>query len=185
MPTPEEQAAAMIANLPAKTGKSLTEWKAILGAAGLEKHGEMVKHLKSEYGIGHGFANLIAHEFRNAGPAPTGASDLVAAQYQRKEALRAIYDRLIAEVRSFGQDIEVAPKKSYVSLRRSKQFALIQPSTKTRLDVGLNLKNVNFTDRLELSGSFNSMVSHRVRLTKDSDVDAELIAWLRTAYDQA
>jgi hypothetical protein len=70
-------------------------------------------------------------------------------------------------------------------VRRSKQFALIQPSTATRVDVGLILKNVPATGRLEVSGSFNAMFTHRVRLASSADVDAELIAWLRQAYDAA
>jgi hypothetical protein len=88
-------------------------------------------------------------------------------------------------VSGFGKDVEFAPKKAYVSLRRSKQFGLIQPSTKTRVDVGINLKGRPAGERLEASGSFNAMVSHRVRVTAAKEVDAELIAWLREAYDQA
>lgn len=72
-----------------------------------------------------------------------------------------------------------------LSLRRSKQFGLIQPSTATRVDVGLNLKGTAPKGRLEASGSFNSMCTHRVRLEAAKDVDAELIGWLRKAYDNA
>ena len=75
--------------------------------------------------------------------------------------------------------------KSYVSLRRSKQFALVQPSTRTRVDLGINLKGDDPAGRLEASGSFNAMVSHRVRLTEADEVDAEVTGWLREAYDRA
>ena len=88
-------------------------------------------------------------------------------------------------MKSFGSDVEFAPKKAYVSLRRSKQFGLIQPSTATRIDVGLVLKGVAPAGRLEASGSFNAMVTHRVRLAGPGEVDAELIAWLRQAYEGA
>lgn len=183
--TPEAQKASMIANLPEKTGKPLDEWLAILARKGLEKHGEIVKFLKSEHGVTHGFANLIAHEFRNRG-ADTSSSDLVASQYAGPKAgLKPIYDAIIDVVRGFGNDVEIAPKKSYVSLRRSKQFALVQPSTRTRVDVGINLKGAPPTGRLEASGSFNAMVSHRVRLTDARDVNAELKRWLKAAFDQA
>jgi hypothetical protein len=111
---------------------------------------------------------------------------MVAAQYAgAKTALQPIYDAVIATVRRFGGDVEIAPKKAYVSLRRSKQFAIVQPSTATRVDVGINLKGQAATDRLENSGSFNAMVSHRVRLSSPADVDAELKGWLRKAYDAA
>jgi Domain of unknown function (DUF5655) len=68
---------------------------------------------------------------------------------------------------------------------RNKQFALVQPSTATRLDVGLNLKDITPGGRLEPSGSFSAMVSHRVRLDSVMSVNKELIAWLQQAYDQA
>ena len=102
-----------------------------------------------------------------------------------KAALRPIYDLLVKKIEAFGADVELAPKKAYVSLRRSLQFGLIQPSTATRVDVGMNLKGVAPRGRLEPSGSFNSMCSHRVRLESVKQVDAELLGWLRQAYDHA
>jgi hypothetical protein len=176
----------MIAHLEAKTGRSLADWIAIVKKSGLAKHGEIVKMLKAEHGIGHGYANLVAHKAAATDAASADAGDLVAAQYAGPKAgLRPIYDSIIEAVSGFGSDVEVAPKKTYVSLRRSKQFGLVQPSTKTRVDVGLTLGDRKPAGRLEASGSFNAMVSHRVRVESASDVDAELIGWLRQAYDQA
>ncbi|MGB5622347.1 MAG: DUF4287 domain-containing protein [Gammaproteobacteria bacterium] len=173
----------MIDNLPEKTGKSLAQWLKALAGTKLTKHGEIVRHLKSGHGVTHGYANLIAHHHLAAGSAAADA-DPVAAQYSGPKAgLRPIYDALIKAVEKFGPDVEIAPKKAYVSLRRKKQFALIQPSTKDRVDVGINLKGTPPGPRLEASGSFNAMVSHRVRLSTKSAVDAELKAWLKKAYD--
>lgn len=183
---PAEMEAAMIANLKEKTGKTLDAWLAVARASKLAKHGELVKHLKGEHGMTHGFANLVAHHALKASAGPSSAGDLVAAQYGgKKAALAPIYDRLIEAVSKFGADVEVAPKQAYVSLRRSKQFALIQPSTATRVDVGLNLKGEPTSDRLESSGSFNAMVSHRVRVTSLKEVDRQLVDWLREAYRRA
>jgi predicted transport protein len=174
----------MIKNLPGKTGKSLQQWLTILQRAKLEKHGEMIKYLKTGHGVTHGFANLIAHQFR-AGNAGADA-DPVGQQYAGARAgLRPLYDKLIALVTAFGNDVEIAPKKTYVSLRRNKQFAIVQPSTKDRVDVGINLKGEKPTARLENSGSFNAMVSHRVRITDKKQIDAELKTWLKRAYDAA
>jgi predicted transport protein len=187
--TPEEMEASMIANLADKTGKSLDQWIAIAKASGHAKHGELVKFLKTEHGMGHGYANLVAHRMKGSAAisqvAAGGGDDLVESQYSGKEDLRPIYDALAGEVRKFGGDVELAPKKAYVSLRRKKQFGLIQPSTKTRLDVGINLKGVDAGDRLEASGSWNSMVSHRVRLSEKGEVDGQLVGWLKQAYEQA
>ena len=183
---PDEMAAAMIANLKAKTGKTLAQWLKVAKASKLTKHGELVKHLKGDHGMTHGFANLVAHEHLQSAASASSAGDLVAAQYGgKKEGLRPIYDKLIAAVEKLGADVEVAPKKAYVSLRRSKQFAIIQPSTATRVDVGLNLKGDPAGERLEASGSFNSMVSHRVRVGSVKEVDKQLLGWVQAAYERA
>ena len=74
------------------------------------------------------------------------------------------------------EKIEIAPKKGYVSVRRKKQFCMIQPSTSSRIDVGIILKATEPTGKLELSGSFNSMFSHRVRLTSIEDVSDDFVS---------
>ena len=183
--SPEEMANAMIANMKEKTGKTLEQWVAIAKKSGEGKHGGIVKHLKADHGMTHGFANLVAHKTlkSDAGSASGGDDGLIAAQYAgAKTDLKPIYDALIKAANACGKDIEVSPKKAYVSLRRNKQFAIIQPSTKTRVDLGLNLRDETAKGRLEKSGSFNAMVSHRVRLEKPGDVDKDVKAWLKKAY---
>ncbi len=185
--SPEAMAASMVENLEANTGKTLDEWLTQLKGGSFSKHGEVVKHLKAEHGVTHGYANLIAHKLLKSDAASVGGHDaLVEAQFSGPKAgLRPIYDAVMERVRALGGDVEIAPKKAYVSLRRNKQFAIVQPSTKTRVDVGINLKGTAPTARLEASGSFNAMVSHRVRLTDVRDVDSELEDWLREAYERA
>ena len=179
--------ATMVKNLEEKTGKSIDQWVKIARAMGDLKHGQVVKELKEKHGLGHGYANLVAHTAAgSAGADAPAEDDLIKAQYAgEKAALRPIYDRLIKAITAFGNDVEIAPKKAYVSLRRSKQFGLIQPTTKTRIDIGINLKGVEPTGRLEASGSFNAMVSHRVRVESEADINKDLIGWLKTAYDNA
>lgn len=186
--SPEEMAAAMVANMKDNTGRTLEQWLAAAKKTGAAKHGEIVKALKSEHGLTHGYANLVAHKLlkSDAGSKSAGGEDLVAAQYTGpKLNLKPIYDAIALAVNSFGDDVEFAPKKAYVSLRRKRQFALVQPSTRTRVDLGIRLDDEPAQGRLESSGSFNAMVSHRVRLEQPEDVDAEVIAWLEKAYAQA
>lgn len=185
MASPPDQTSAMLKSLEDKTGRPLKEWLRLVAGSGSEKHGEIVKFLKSEHGVSHGYANLIAHEARKAIDGEGQAPDPVDQQYVGKEGLRPIYDRLIRIVTRFGTDVDIQPKKAYVSLRRSRQFAIIQPSTKSRLDVGLQLKGTPPGGRLEPTGSFSSMVSHRVRVGRIDEVDEELTSWLRRAYDSA
>ncbi len=180
--SPEDMAQTMIANLREKTGKTLAQWLKLPRNSDLEKHGKIISFLKTEHGVTHGFVNLIGHRFLETGNSPAP----VAAQYAGAKAeLKPIYDALVKAVQKFGRDVNVSPRKSYVSLRRSKQFAIIQPSTKTRVDLGINLKGEPPKERLEAAGSFNSMVSHRVRLTSVADVDKEVLGWLKAAWDRA
>jgi hypothetical protein len=183
--SPDEMLESMVRNLEAKTGRSLAAWIDLARSRGKARHGEIVQWLKAEQGLGHGYANLVAS--KAAGPEGSGAAtDLVAAQYAgKKAALRPIYDTLSAAMASFGEDVEIAPKKAYVSFRAARQFALVQPSTPSRVDVGIQLPGVPAGQRLEPSGSFNSMVSHRVRVESAADVDDELLGWLRQAYERA
>lgn len=184
--SPQEMANAMIANMKEQTGKTLEQWVAIAGKSGEEKHGAIVKYLKTGHGMTHGYANLVAHKTLKSDAGSTGDADLVETQYAGpKSELRPIYDALIEAVKCFGSDVEVSPKKSYVSLRRNKQFALVQPSTRTRVDLGINLKGEPAAGALELSGSFNAMVSHRVRLSNPEEVNDAVIHWLKQAYSQA
>ncbi len=184
--SPDDATATMIANLKEKTGKSLEQWVKIAAASKLPKHGEIVAMLKKDHGLTHGYANLVAHSTLKSAASDAEPDDLVAAQYGgAKAGLKPIYDALVAAIVKFGKDVEFAPKKAYVSVRRAKQFAILQPSTANRLDVGINLKGSAPTDRLEASGSFNAMVSHRVRLSDPKEVDKQLTGWLKQAYDAA
>lgn len=185
--SPEEMKAAMIAGLKDKTGKSLAEWLRILKARGLAKHKEMVGFLKTDHGVTHGYANMIALQALGSDSHTADQTDdLVDAQYAgAKAALRPIYDALLATVQKFGSDVTASPKKAYVSLRRSKQFAIVQPSTSSRVDIGLILPGTDAEGRLEAAGSFNAMMTHRVRVGKPSEVDKELLGWLRKAYEEA
>jgi len=118
--------------------------------------------------------------------APPKDEELIAAQYQKKPQLKPIYDKLIEQVQSFGSDVEIAPKKSYVSLRRAKQFGIIQPSTKTRMDIGLNLTPGIDTSKPLIEGDrWSGMCTHRIEIQKDDALTPEVFDWLRKAYDMA
>ena len=84
--------------------------------------------------------------------------DLVAELFDRdKRALRPIFDALLRAVLSFGDDITPSPKKGYLSMSRSTQFATLHPSTEARFDVGLKLKGVAPAGRLEAAGRWNAL----------------------------
>lgn len=185
--SPEEGMASLIRNLEVSTGKSMTAWIAEARSIGIGKHKLLVEYLKREQGLSHGYAHQIALRALAHDDAPSAGDEAqIEAQYAgAKAALKPIYEALVAAVSAFGPDVELSPKKGYVSLRRAKQFALLQPSTVQRLDVGLILKDVGAEERLEKAGSFNAMMTHRVRVGSVAEVDAALIGWLRRAYESA
>lgn len=181
----DEMAANLLKNLEKSTGKPVDEWIKIAQQSGETQHMKILKYLQDNYGLTYGYANTIATLARKGDEAPPSADHLVTAQYTGKENLLPIYHAILSEVNKFGVDVEISPKKTYVSLRRSKQFGLIQPSTKTRVDVGIKINDFEPVSRLEASGSWNSMVTHRVQVTDIDQVNDELINWLKIAYDAA
>lgn len=172
----------MIENMPEKTGKALDEWLKILSKENFEKHSIAVKFLKTEHGVTHGFANTIVTLSKEENNSP---DDLVSTQYYGKEVLKPIYELLISSVSKFGGDVIITPKKGSVSLIRKKQFALIKPATKTRIDLGLKLTGVEVQGCLENSGPFGAMCTHRIQLKDISDVNNEVIEWLLKAYESS
>ena len=51
---------AMIKNMIEKTGKPIEEWIKIIKEKYFVRHGEIVKFLKEQNSLTHGYANLIA-----------------------------------------------------------------------------------------------------------------------------
>lgn len=171
--------------LKEKTGKTLEQWIKIVQQQKLDKHKAIIDFLKAEHGFTHGYANFVALKARGADAASHNADDLVTNQYKGKEVLKPIYDELIKKISKFGSGITITPKKDSVSIIRKKQFALIKPATKTRIDLGLKLKDKPTTDRLGNSGPFGTMCTHRVQLTDKKEVNKELLDWLKEAYEKA
>lgn len=175
----------MIENLHKNTGKTLEQWIDIVKKQNFAKHGETVKFLKETHGLKHGFANLVAHKANesDAGSADN-QDDLITRQYKGKEHFKVIYDKLISEIQTFGNDIEIAPKNTYVSLRRKKQFATLNPATKTRFEIGINLREQEPKGKL-VAEKPNSMCSHKINITDIKDIDREVLEWIKTAYENA
>jgi len=175
----------MIENLHKNTGKTIEKWIEIVNKENIPKHGEIIKFLKEKHGLTYGFANLIALKARGADSGSAeNQDDLIAKQYQGKEHFKPIYDKLISEIQTYGKDIEIAPKNTYVSLRRKKQFAILNPATKTRFEIGINLKGQEPKGKLEEEKP-NSMCSHKINIAEIKDIDKEVFEWIKTAYDNA
>ena len=188
MPDLDKALQTQLQNIQKRTGKTRKQLYAILKKSGLEKHGELRDLLKKELSMGHGDANTLVTIYRRTEggekSAATAASpgDALNQIYTGPKAdLRPIHDKLMQAINKFGK-FETAPKKAYISLRRKKQFAMIGPATKTRIDVGLNMRGVKATERL-LEEPPGRMCQYKVKVTDSGEVDAELIAWIKQAYE--
>ncbi len=177
-----------INNIQKKTGKSFDELAALVKKSGLTKHGEIRAMLQGKLGLGHGDANALVHAVLQSDGtrAAQGKNDndvLDEIYAGVKAGFRPIHDALMKHIKKFGE-FEIVPKKGYVSLRRRKQFAMLGPKTNTRFEVGLNARDLKKNQRL-LEQPKGSMCNYIVNLTDVKEVDAELIAWLKAAYEGA
>lgn len=177
--------ATMAANLLKNTGKSLNEWAAFAKAHSKHKHTETVKWLKDNYNIGLFFADLIVHKANGTDAGAYSEEELIELQYKGKEHLKPIYDKLLNEVLSLGEDIEVAPKKGYVSLRRKKQFACLKPATRTRFEIELIIKGQEATGMLEAITGAGAMCTHKIKIENEQQITAAVINWIKIAYNKA
>lgn len=183
MPDPDKALQTQLANIQKKTGKTLAELSALLTASGLIKHGELRDYCKTSLSLGHGDANTLVTVLRQAAEPPPEGDPLDAIYSGPKAALRPIHEKFMAAITDWGP-FEISPKKANVSLRRKKQFALIGPATNTRVEVGLNMPALEAGPRLEALPP-GGMCPYRVKLTKPDEIDEELIAWVRRAFDSA
>ena len=177
-----------IDNIQKKTDMSLAELTAFVKKSGLSKHGEIREMLKEKLGLGHGDANTLVHVvFQSDGTrAAEGKStdEVLDEIYSGAKAhMRLIHEVLMKHIDKFGE-FEIVPKKGYVSLRRKKQFAMIGPKTNTRFEVGINAKDFEKKARL-LEQPKGSMCNYIINLTDAEEVDDELIAWIKSAYEGA
>ena len=194
MADPVAATITQLKNIQARTGKSIAELHAAIAACGAAKHGEKRSWLMAQFKLGHGDANAVVHFIDkpmpdlgdSAPPAdvPAADADPLAAIYTgAKAGLRPLHDAVMAQIRAFGA-FEEAPKKTYISLRRQKQFAMVGPATKDSVEIGLNAKDLPAHARLKVLPP-GSMCNATTRITSAAQVDMLLTGWLRRAYDAA
>ena len=174
---------SQIRNIETTYGKPLDHWFAVIDASGLTKHNEVVAMLKAGHGLAHGAAHRVSLLARQRDHTDVAApSDPADALYVGAKAeLRPLHDALLGQIRTLGA-FDIAPKMGYLSLRRRKQFAMVQPTT-SRIDLGLILPATTpATGRIEPAAKFNPLFTHRVRITATADLDDEVRGWLGAAY---
>ncbi|WP_374658496.1 DUF5655 domain-containing protein [Inhella sp.] len=193
MADPNAALLTQLRNIQAKTGKTLAELHALLAGSGLTKHGEKRSWLMAQLGLGHGDANtVVSFEGKplpdlgaapGAAPAAPAGDALDAIYTGNKAALRALHEAVMARIGELGA-FEIAPKKTYLSLRRSKQFAMVGPATAKQIEIGLNCKTLPEHPRLKMEKP-GGMCQATTRIEAEAQIDADLMGWLKAAFDAA
>ena len=197
MADPVAATITQLKNIQTKTGKSIAELHAAVAASGAAKHGEKRSWLMEHFKLGYGDANTVVHFVDKPLPdlgGGTGSAAAAAAPGREgdpldpiysgaKSGLRPIHEAVIAAIRDFGA-FEEAPKKTYISLRRKKQFATVGPATKECVEIGLNAKDLPPHSRLKVQPP-GSMCQATTRISSAAEVDPLLKKWLKQAYDAA
>ena len=181
-----------IEDLPAKTGKSLDEWVKFIKRSGPKTEKERREWLKTEHGLGTNYAGWLAARAEGKGEDGDPEAYLRTAEAYvekmfagPKESLRPIYDAVLKLGLSVGKDVKACPCQTIVPLYRNHVFAQIKPTTQTRIDLGLALKDLKATGRLIDTGGFakKDRITHRIPILSVADIDDEVKRWLRRAYE--
>ena len=181
-----------LAGLKQKTDRTLKEWITFVNKEGPATEKERRAWLKEKHGLGMNYAWWIAEQSLGKGDDGSpetylkNAEAYVEKMYSgTKEALRPIFDELLVLGRSMGPDVKVCPCQTIVPLYRNHVFAQIKPTTRTRIDLGLALKDTKVPKRLIDTGGLakKDRITHRIEITSPKDIDAEVKKWLKTAYE--
>ena len=186
--SPGEMIAAVKANMLEKTGKTFEAWVKTAQVSGPPTAKECYTWLKKEHGVPHLSAEIIADKASGACmlEAYNNPDALVEAMYAGPKAgLRPIHDELVKLARKLGKDVIITPCKTYVALRRKKQFAIVKPTTRTRVDLCFTLSGVKPQGRLEaVRRTGDDRISHVIKIESPKEIDAEVKRWLAEAYKQ-
>lgn len=194
MADPQTAVQTQLKNVQSKTGRTIADLHQAVAATDLAKHGERRSWLMEHFKLGYGDANMVANFIGKplpdlgsgapaAAPQADAADPLDAIYAGPKAALRPLHDAVMAAVQALGA-FEAAPKKSYVSLRRKKQFAMLGPATKDSVEIGLNAKDLPPHERLKVQPP-GSLCQATTRIGRPEEVDAALKGWLKRAYESA
>jgi hypothetical protein len=178
--------------LPQKTGRSLDDWLRLIATQGPAGEKERRDWLKAEHGLGTNHATWMAA--RSLGKGEDGdpetylrqaVADVEALFAGAKAPLRPLYDELVALGLALAPDVKACPCATMVPLYRHHVFAQLKPTTKTRIDLGLALKDTPVTGRLIDTGGFakKDRITHRIPIASAAEIDDEVRRWLRTAYE--
>ena len=169
-----------LAALKQKTGRTLEEWIKLVQKSGPATEKDRRAWLKTEYGMGMNYAGWIAEH--SVGKGDDGNPETYLRQAQEfVENMFSGGKQSLLPIR----DVKVCPGKAIVPLYLKHVFAQIKPTTRTRIDLGLALKDTKVPKRLIDTGGLakKDRITHRIEITSLKDIDSEVKKWLKTVYE--
>ncbi len=187
MTSPSDMMNSISDSMKERTGKTLEEWVEVVKVSGIDPLDQksVRNWLKSEHGILQNSQWAIADAAaRAAGWVRPSVEGYIDAQYQGEKAvLRPIFDALREIIEGLGEDVAVEGRGGYTPFVRKRQFAAVQASTKTRVDLGLRFKEAPESALLSTS-SLPGQSTNKVGLSSVEDITDELVGLIRLAYEQ-
>ena len=186
MISPTDMMSSVTDSMKERTGKTLEEWVAAVQATKIDPLDQKaVRNWLKSQGVMQNSQWAIADAAaRAAGWERPSVEGYIDSQFQgEKAALRPIFDALREIVEGLGEDVTAEGRGGYTPFVRKRQFAAVQASTKTRVDLGLRFRQAPDSALLSTT-SLPGQSTHKLGLSSVDDITGEVIDMIRLAYEQ-
>ncbi len=169
-----------------QTGMSVDDWNGRIAAQSPADE-RALRHWLGANGVtGYPQTLLVWESYGYPDFLLASADELVDAQYAGRAELRPILDAVLGAASGLGP-VDVQARKTYVALLTPRRtFAVVQATTKRRVDLGLRLSTTKPAGRLVPGqGVGNDAINLRIGLESVDDLDQEALDWLERAYRES
>jgi hypothetical protein len=173
--------------LESRTGQGVAAWNERIAAGTPKNRADepaLRNWLSAEGVTGYTQSLLVWETFGYPEFLVADAEELIDKQYADRPQLRPILDAVLAALPALAGPVTVQARGTLVSLVSPRRtFAVVKPTTKSRVDLGLRLDTTQPEGRLEPAKNLGQ-ATVRIRLTTPDEVDDEVRNWLTRAYDE-
>jgi hypothetical protein len=168
--------------LERRTGEGLDAWNERIKQRGFSDEQALRSWLDKQEVTGYAQSLLVMETFGYPEYLMASADELIDGQYADSPHLRPVLDAILTRLPEVGEST-IQARKGYVSLLTPRRtFAVVQPTTRKRVDLGLRLETEPEGRLVPAKGIGNGDMPLRVALASPDDVDDEVIEWMQQAY---
>ena len=186
MISPTDMMSSVTDSMKERTGKTLEEWVAAVQATKIDPLDQKAVRnwLKSQGVLQNSQWAIADAAARAAGWERPSVEGYIDSQFQgEKAALRPIFDALREIIEGLGEDVTAEGRGGYTPFVRKRQFAAVQASTKTRVDLGLRFRQAPDSALLSTT-SLPGQSTHKLGLSSVDEITDEVVELIRLAYEQ-